>query len=363
MGAGEPSGDLHAAPVIEALRQLVPGVMIEAFGGRRMAAAGAVVRYPMERYTVLGFVEVFRKLPAHWRLLRALRREFRSGRYDLVLLVDYPGFHLRVAEAARGAGVPVLYYVAPQLWAWRPERARRFAAAVDALAVILPFEPEFFAAAGIATTFVGHPLADRPWPTRDQARIGLGIGPGERVLGLFPGSRSQEVAALWPVFRDAARKLLDLGRCDRVIVAAARAGAYPDPGPVELVSGDPLPVFAAADAALAKSGTTTLEAAIAGVPMVVSYKVHRLTGWLARRLITVPWISLVNLVAGREVVPELVQDEVTVARLAGLAGELLDPDSPAAARQRAGLSEVRARLGGEGAARRVADLAVELLNR
>lgn len=363
VGAGEPSGDLHAAPVVEALRRRMPGLSIEAFGGQRMAAAGAVVRYPMEQYTVLGFVEVIRKIPAHWRLLRTLRREFRSGRYDLVLLVDYPGFHLRVAEAARQAGVPVLYYVAPQLWAWRPGRARRFAAAVDALAVILPFESEFFDRAGIATTFVGHPLADRPWPTREAARQALAISPGQRVVGLFPGSRHQEVAALWPVFRDAGARLLAEGRCDRVLVAAAGAGSYPEPGPVEVVSGNPLPVFAAADVALAKSGTTTLEAAMAGVPMVVSYKVHWMTAWLARRLITVPWISLVNLVAGREVVPELVQDHVTVDRVTALAGELLDPQSEAARAQRAGLAEVRERLGGGGAAARVAGLAAEMLPR
>ncbi|MCL4865745.1 MAG: lipid-A-disaccharide synthase [Gemmatimonadales bacterium] len=363
VGAGEPSGDLHAAAVVAALGDRFPGATIEAFGGPRMAAAGAQVRFPMEGYTVLGFVEVIRKIPAHWRLLQALRREFQAGRHDLVILVDYPGFHLRVAEAARRAGVPVLYYVAPQLWAWRPGRARRFARAVDRLAVILPFEPAFFAKAGIPTTFVGHPLVDRPWPTRAEARSELGIGPQERVLGLFPGSRHQEVAALWPAYRDAGLRLLRAGQCDRVVVAAAAAGEYPGPGPIELVTGNPLPVFAAADAALAKSGTTTLEAAIADVPMVVGYRVHRLTGWLARRLITVPWISLVNLVANRAVVPELVQGAVTAERLSDLAGKLLEPGSVEAREQRAGLAEVRDRLGGGGAAARVAELAAGLLDR
>lgn len=361
MGAGEPSGDLHGAAVVTALGERLPGAVVEAFGGRQMAAAGADVRWPMEGFTVLGFVEVVRKIPAHWRLLRALRREFQSGRYDLVILIDYPGFHLHVAEAARRAGVPVLYYVAPQLWAWRPGRARRFAGAVDTLAVILPFEPGFFAAAGIPTTFVGHPLMDREWPTREAARQRLGFQPGERVLGLFPGSRRQEVARLWPAYRDAGIRLLESDRCDRVVAAAAPAGDYPDPGPVELVGGNPLDVFAAVDAALAKSGTTTLEAAIAGVPMVVGYKVNRLTGWLARRLITVPWISLVNLVAERQVVPELVQGEVTPERLAEVAGGLLDPRSTAARDQRAALADVRLQLGGGGAAARVADLAAALL--
>jgi len=361
IGAGEPSGDLHAAPVVAALRRRFPGATIEAFGGPRMAAAGAVVRHPMERYTVLGFIEVLGKIPAHWRLLRRLEAEFRQGRYDLVVLVDYPGFHLRVAEAARRAGVPVLYYIAPQLWAWRPGRAPRFARAVDALAVVLPFEPEFFARAGLQAEYVGHPLADRDWPGREAAREALGIRPGQRLLGIFPGSRGQELRRLWPAFRGAAERLLDEGRCDRAVVAATAAGDYPGAGRAELWRGDPLAVFAAADAALAKSGTTTLEAALAGVPMVVAYRVQRLSGWLARRLVTVPWISLVNLVAGRGVVPELVQDEVTAERLAEAAGPLLDPGSDAARAQRAGLAVVRERLGGAGAADRVAAIAGRLL--
>jgi lipid-A-disaccharide synthase len=197
--------------------------------------------------------------------------------------------------------------------------------------------------------------------SRDEARNRLGIGPGERVLGLFPGSRSQEVTKLWPAFRDAGRGLLQGGHCDRVIVAATESGEYPDPGPLHLIRGDPEPVFAGADAALAKSGTTTLEAALADVPMVVGYRVHPLTGWLARRLITVPWISLVNLVAGRQVVPELVQGAVTPAALSAAVLPLLDPGSPEAAAQRAGLAEVRRLLGGGGAAGRVTDLALGLI--
>jgi lipid-A-disaccharide synthase len=362
VSAGEPSGDLHGAGVIRALRARHPDAVIEALGGPRMAAAGAIIRYPMEGLAAFGLVEVVTKLGAHLRLLRALRADFRAGRYDLVILIDYPGFHVRVAEAARAAGTKVLYYIAPQLWAWRPGRARRFASAVDRLAVVLPFEQRFFSELGLRSDYVGHPLVDREnWPTRADARARLGLPPDARVLGLFPGSRSQEVRRLWVPFRDAARRILGEGRCDRVIVAGTPGGEYPDPGPLEISVGDPLPVFAASDAALAKSGTTTLEAALAGVPMVVAYKVHLLTWLMFQRLRTVRWVSLVNLVAEREVVPEMLQDQAEAGPLADALRPLLDPGDPRTVAQREGLALVRERLGAPGATTRVVALADELL--
>jgi lipid-A-disaccharide synthase len=362
LSAGEPSGDLHGAAVTRALRARLPGAVLEAFGGPRMAEAGAHVLHPMERVAAFGTVEILTKLPAHVRLLKQLRRAFEAKSYDLVVLIDYPGFHLRVAEAARRAGIPVLYYIAPQLWAWWPERAVRFAKAVNRLAVILPFEAEFFAKLGLGAEYVGHPLLDRgAMPERNAARAALGIRNGERVLGLFPGSRHGEVRRMWGPFRQAARRLLDEGACQRAIVAGTTQHEYPDPGPVEVHRGDPLPVFSAADAAIAKSGTTTLEAALADTPMVVPYRAHPFTSWLSRRVLTVPYVSLVNLVAGRPLVPELLQDAVTPARLADAVRPLLDPANPATVAQRAGLREVRERLGSAGAAGRVADMAEQLL--
>jgi lipid-A-disaccharide synthase len=362
VSAGEPSGDLHGAGVVQALRERHPGLVVEALGGPRMAAAGAVIRYPMEGLAAFGLVEVVSKLAAHVRLLRALRNDFRAGRYDLVILIDYPGFHVRVAEAARATGTKVLYYIAPQLWAWRPGRARRFASAADRLAVVLPFEQRFFEGLGLRSDYVGHPLVDRgDWPTRAEARVRLGIPQACRVLGIFPGSRQQEIRRLWQPFRDAALQLLREGRCDRVLVAGTPGGEYPEPGPLEILRGDPIPVFAAADTALAKSGTTTLEAALADVPMVVAYKVHPLTWHMFQRLRTVEWVSLVNLVAEREVVPEMLQDRAEAGPLAEALRPLLDAGDPRTVAQREGLALVRQRLGEPGAATRVVALVDELL--
>jgi lipid-A-disaccharide synthase len=362
ISAGEPSGDLHGAGVVRALRLRYPAATIEALGGTQMEQAGATLRYRMEGLAAFGLVEVITKIRAHYRLLRVLQKDFQVGRYDLVILVDYPGFHVRVAEAAHASGTKVLYYIAPQLWAWRPGRARRLAAAVDRLAVVLPFEQMFFGGLGLRSEYVGHPLVDRgPWPTREQARAQLGIAGTSRLLGIFPGSRSQEIRRLWEPFRDAGLRLLREGACDRVLVAGIPEGHYPNPGPIEVLRGDPVPLFAAANAALAKSGTTTLEAALADTPMVVAYKVHPLTYAMFQRVRTVRWISLVNQVADREVVPELLQDQASAGALAAAVGPLLRSGDPRTVAQREGLALVRERLGEAGATTRVVAMAAELL--
>jgi lipid-A-disaccharide synthase len=362
ISAGEPSGDLHAAEIVRALARRYPDATLEALGGPHMARAGATIRYPMEGLAAFGVVEVLTKIRAHYRLLRALQRDFQARRYHLVILTDYPGFHLRVAEAAHQSGTKVLYYIAPQLWAWRPERARRLAAAVDRLAVVLPFEQTFFSRLGVHSEYVGHPLVDRPpGPTRAEARKQLGVAEHERVLGIFPGSRSQEIRRLWKPFREAARVLLEEGSCHRVLVAGTADGIYPDPGRVEIVRGKAGTLLAAADAALVKSGTTTLEAALAGTPMVVAYKVHQLSWAVFQRVRTVRWVSLVNLVADQEMVPEMLQDRASAAELAAQLRPLLDAAHPRAIAQRRGLSLVRQRLGEPGASNRVVALADELL--
>jgi len=360
ISAGEPSGDAHAAAIARALRRRLDAEL-EAFGGPCLEAAGATVLDRMEHYSVVGFVEALRHLPAHVRLLGRVKAAFQAGRYDLAILVDYPGYHLRAAAAAAAAGVPVLYYIAPQLLAWAPGRVRRLRS-VRRLAVILPFEEAFFREHGVPATFVGHPLCDRPPPPgRVEARRALGLDPGRPVLGLFPGSRAQEVSRLWPAFRDAAHAMLAQRTDLQAVVAGTPRGRYPALGAIRMHSGDPVAVFAAADAGLCKSGTTTLEAALADVPMVIAYRLHPVSFAIAIRMLRVPHVGLVNLIAGREIAPELLQGAVTPAALTAAVLPLLDRGSEAARRQREGLALVRERLGSPGAAERVAAIAAELV--
>jgi len=255
----------------------------------------------------------------------------------------------------------VLYYIAPQMWAWGPKRVRKLAP-VNRLAVIVPFEEALFRERGVAATFVGHPLKDRPAPpSRAEARRALGLDPQRPTLGLFPGSRKQEVKRHWGIFRAAAARVA-AARPDMQIVAAGTSDAeYPEPGAIRVHQGDPLLVFAASDAGICKSGTTTLEAAIADVPMVITYRVHPISSYIAFRLVQVPWVGLVNLVAGYEVAPEFLQRRATAESLADGVLPLLDADHPTTRRQREGLRLVRDRLGAPGAADRVAELAAELI--
>lgn len=370
LSAGESSGDLHGARLAERLRDRIQGVRLVGLGGSRMEQAGVELLADLDTLAVMGFAEVVRSLPSllrvRWRVWRLLARED----VDLVVPIDYPGFNLALACRARDEGVPCLYYIAPQVWAWRRRRARRLAECAHRVCVVLPFEEELLEEHGADVHFVGHPLLDEAAageiPVADDVPAAAGGGKGDGpVLGLFPGSRTQEVRRLLPVFRAAADRLRRRTPGLRVVVA--RAPDLPEdlyPGGRDGPSVVPAETaLSRASAALTKSGTVTLQLALAGVPMVVAYRMHPLTHWIARRLVSVDRIALVNLVAERDVVPELIQDEVEPGRLARLAAPLLRPGSRERRAMTAGLAGVRERLGEPGCADRVADHAEELLAR
>lgn len=359
VSAGEPSGDQHGAGVVAALRAASPGLECEGPGGPAMASAGMTLRCPIDRLSAIGFVEAARTLPRHLGLLRELSRDARSGRYRAAVLIDYPGFHLRLGRALRRAGVPVIWYIAPQLWAWWPGRLPRLQAAADRLAVILPFEAGWFGARGMATDFVGHPLLDRTWSTPADARARLDLPSDAPVLGIFPGVREGELTRNWPLFREVGKQLLAQGHANRVIVAGTAGGYYPDAGQLQVHRGEPELVLAASTAALIKSGTTSLEAARAGTPMVVAYRSSRSTYAIARRVLRVPWISLVNLVAERPVVPEFWHLPVRADEVSAALRPLLDRSEAAHLAQLEALAQVRAALGQRGAAERVARMVLQ----
>jgi len=315
---------------------------------------------------VMGFVEVLKHVPLHYRLANELRRRIRSGNVAVVVLIDYPGFNMKIASAAKAAGVPVLYYITPQVWAWGAKRLPELARTITKAAVILPFEEALLREHGIDATFVGHPLLDRAkaLPDRDAARASLGIAPEEKLLALFPGSRGQEIARHLDPFVATARELQRRDPSLKVVVSAAPTVSIPaERCPFPLVHSASFAVLRAADAAMCKSGTTTLEAAVAGCPLVVAYRTSAITYAAARRLVRIPYIGLVNVVAGREVAPEFVQDALVPARVADALAELLDPLSPRRAAMIAELQRVRASLGDAGAAERVARMITELAAR
>lgn len=363
--AGEVSGDLHAAGVADELRRHRPSVSMIGIGGNRMQAAGVQLLEHVDNLAVMGFVEVVKHVPHHWRLLRQLRARMVLGDVALVILVDYAGFNMQVAKAAREAGVPVLYYVTPQVWASRAGRLPKLARVVTKAACILPFESPLLQQHGIDATFVGHPLLDRALslPSQAEARLQLALPTTGELLAVFPGSRKSELKFHLPDFMATARELQRRRPSLQVVVATPPGVTIPEAVcPFPQRTGESFAVLRAATAGLLKSGTTTLEAAVVGLPHVVAYRTSPITYAIAKRIVTIPRIGLVNVVAGREVSKEFVQDALNPRDMADALEPLLTETSEARATALKGLQDVRAELGTPGAAARVAAMAMELMS-
>jgi lipid-A-disaccharide synthase len=363
--AGEASGDLHGAELCRALRELDPGCRLFGMGGARMAAEGMKLLVDVTAKAAVGGSEVFGQVPRLYRAYRELRAVLESAERPAVLvLIDFPEFNLRLARAARRAHIPVVYFIPPQIWAWRGGRVRMIRQVVSLVLAVFPFEAPLYRRAGVPVEFVGHPLLDQLQgaPTREAARRRLGIDNRTAVVGLLPGSRRQEIVGVLPTMRDAAVEISKTAPGTRFVLALAPtierdlvARHLAGGPPVEIVEGQTHAVIRAADLALVTSGTVTLEAALLGTPMVVCYRLSVATELMVRMLIRVPWVSLANLTLGRAVVPELYQHSMTSVRLAREALSLLT-DAGARDAQRAAFGELSGQLGEPGVGMRAARL-------
>lgn len=370
--AGEASGDAHAAEFVEQLKILDPGIRLSGMGGRAMRDAGVDVFFDSSIIAVVGLVEVLR----HWgdikRAMAIVRERMEQTRPDLLILVDYPEFNLKMARHARGLGIKVLFYISPQLWAWRPKRIHKIGRLIDHMAVIFRFEQSYYEDAGIPVSFVGHPLVDKARfdGDRTELRASRGFAAGDRVVGLFPGSRHSEISRLLPLMLETAEHVRRRDPDIRFLLPVAstldaedisRRCAERDLG-IAVVEGDIYETIACCDAIATCSGTVTLEIGLLGVPMCIVYRMSGLSYQIMKRLITIPHIGLANIVAGRAVVREFLQADANAEAVSAELFELLDnPDYRA--RVRAGLERVRENLGTGGGARNMAQLILTLLGR
>lgn len=367
--AGEASGDHHGARLVQAMQAKDDRLFFCGIGGRALATAGVRILVNSASLSVVGATEVFAKLPNLIKAMVLVKRLLKSLRPDLLVLIDFPDFNLHSASAAKKLGIPVLYYISPQVWAWRSGRVNKIRRLVDHMAVILPFEADYYRRHQVPATFVGHPLLDNRPAVKIKANQ---PAKDTSVIGLLPGSRDTEVARHLPVMLQAADLLSRRMNPLRFVVSLAPTvdrrfvesliRQYGGRASCRLAAGGVEQVFKRCGFAVVASGTVSLETAICGIPMIIIYKLSALSYRLGRLLIRVRYIGLINLIAGRSIIPELIQDEASPEKIAAVvAATLNDP---------AGLDEMRnalaatvAGLGGSGASRRTADIALGLLKR
>jgi len=362
--ATEASADLHAARVLEELRLIRPDLVAFGMGGAKLRGAGLESLRQAEEMSVMGIAEVLPKIPVILGIMRELQAAAAARRPAVALLVDSPDFNLRLAVKLKRLGVKVVYYVSPSVWAWRRGRVKTIARVVDRMLCILPFEERFYENTGVSARFVGHPFAERPRPEAPSAyRASLGIAQGRTTIALLPGSRRSEVKRIFPPMLQAAERIHAKHPDAQFVVPVAPTLAEDVLAPylarhatldVTLAPGRAEAAVGAADAALVKSGTSVLEAALMLRPMVVVYRLSWLSYLVGRLFVRLAHFALVNLLAGRTLVPELLQRQASPERMAAEIERLLE-DGPARAEQLRGLEEVRASLGAPGAPRRVAE--------
>ena len=368
ISAGEASGDLYAGAVTRGIKQLNPEAEVFGMGGDCLREAGGEVLFDIKDHSLMGFVEVLKKLPDVWKLRNAFIDLMEKRKPDVLLTIDYPGFNMRLAKLAKERGINVVYFIAPQVWAWRPGRAADVAKVTDKIACIFPFECDFYKSYGADIEFIGHPLVDtvKPSLSRKEAEELAGKSTGHPLILLMPGSREMEIQRLLPVMLDAV-KILKQKRpeLDFAIPRAAtiakeiledsvrQAGLN-----IRLIEGHNYDVMSVADLAIVTSGTVTLEAAMCGLGCEILYKSSPVSFWIAKRVVKIPNIGLPNIVAGRQIEPELLQDDCTPENISSTALELLKPERFAQLQR--DLQEVKEKLGEPGAVKRVAELVLRM---
>jgi len=366
--AGEASGDLHGSNLVKAIRRRDNEIFFCGIGGAALEREGVDLFFNIRALSVMGITEVLSKLPAVYRALKEAKRRLKTLHPDLLILIDFPEFNLKVAKAAKKFGVPVLYYISPKVWAWRSGRVKKIKTLVNHMAIILPFEQDFYQNHDIPVTYVGHPLldtvlADFPPRAKDDTFE-------SSVIGLLPGSREKEIIRILPVMIDSAKILsTENGNLKFLISVAASidqhliekiVNRYKESVNFDIVTGGVHEIFKETDFVVAASGTVVLEAAIAGVPMVVLYKMSAVSHWFAKAMVRLKHFSLVNLIAGKEVVPELLQNEVNPENIAHTVSTMLN-DTDGLNRVKNELYEIKRLLGGAGASDRVAEIAMRMM--
>ncbi len=357
--AGETSGDLHGANLIKALRELEPAIECEGLGGKRMADAGMSLRCDLAEKGIMGFSEVVKSLAFIRRLMSDTVERLREFRPDCLVVIDYPGFNMRLAKTAKNMGIPVVYYISPQIWAWKTKRIHTIASIAKKVLVILPFEEKLYKDIGVDCTYVGHPLLDHLDSLEPSDRF-----KDEFAVALLPGSREQEIRKLLPPMLDVAKGIRDKYPGAKLAIPCVdkmrqtQVESLARDFPLETTVGPIYDIVGNAKLALVASGTATLETALLGVPLIVLYKTSALTYWIARYLIKIKHISLVNILAEKEIVPEFIQNDASADKILPVALQLLG-DEEVQAKMKKSLGDVRQILGSYGASKRAA---VEILD-